>query len=60
MLTYFGKWDFVESDIDYEMARRLYIAPGEYDKNNCICMCTCKLCWLLVSESRAWFVVVAS
>lgn len=34
VLTYFGKWDFVESDIDYEMARRLYIAPGDYDKKD--------------------------
>ena len=32
MLTYFGKWDFVESDIDYELARRLYIAPGEHGR----------------------------
>lgn len=29
VLTYFGKWDFVESDIGYELARKLYVAPGE-------------------------------
>ena len=55
MLTYFGKWDFVESDVDYEIARRLYVAPGEYDKNTCT-----ELCWLLVNESRTCFVVMAS
>ena len=32
MLTYFGKWDFVESDIDYELARRLYVAPGKHGR----------------------------
>lgn len=32
MLTYFGKWDYVESDVDYELARRLYVAPGEHDR----------------------------
>lgn len=49
MLTYFGRWDFVESDIDYELARKLYIAPGEYRAYSYTCTCTCMYLFMCIS-----------
>ena len=28
VLTYFGKWDFVEQQTKYELVKDLYVAPG--------------------------------
>ena len=47
VLTYFGKWDFVEADVDHELAHGFYIAPGECVSHFVPCMerkCTAATC----------------
>ncbi len=38
VLTYFGKWDFVEDQVNLEMARRFYMAPGKSRTYMCVCV----------------------
>ena len=39
VLTYFGKWDFVEPQENYQLIEKLYVAPGTYVP--CVLLVSC-------------------